>query len=278
MEGDAVWLEWDLRMPPDRMDRVVAELVDLGFEGFEERSGGLRAYIPRSACSDQTRRRLSTVLGDLGVEAVLAQSIEERNWNAAWEATVEPVEAGPFVVHPPWKTPPPGPMPICIEPKMSFGTGHHETTRLMLAMLPDLIAGGDRILDAGTGTGVLAIASVLLGAGSVTGFDTDSWSVRNARENAELNGVSDRVRILEGGIDDVPGDPVDVILANINRNVLIDLMPSFAGRLRPGGRIALSGFLDTDRGGMEAVMASHGFRAAGERREGRWIAVWGERA
>jgi ribosomal protein L11 methyltransferase len=273
MSADEAFLVWDLYDRSGRIDVLVAELDALGFEGFEEHADGLRAYVPERRADDSLRAGLGAVLERAGVEASGPERIGPTNWNAAWEATVQPVLAGPFVVHPPWHEPPAGALAIRIEPKMSFGTGHHETTRLVLGLVPEIVRPGDRVLDAGTGTGVLAIASVRIGASRAVGFDTDPWSVRNAVENAASNGMADRIVVLEGDLEAVPGEPFDVILANINRNVLLDLVPAFADRLDQGGRLALSGVLLDDRDVMVEALDSSGFQAVVERTEGAWWSV-----
>jgi ribosomal protein L11 methyltransferase len=166
-----------------------------------------------------------------------------------------------------------------IDPKMSFGTGYHESTRLMLRFLPDLIRGNERVLDAGTGTGILAIAAVYLGAGSVIAFDISTWADENARENSALNAVADRIEVRQGAIDDVvPERGFDLILANIERDPLIELLPAFADKLADGGRVALAGLTQDDESPMRAALAEHGFAIERETRENEWWAVMLRRA
>lgn len=277
MGADESYLAWSLHDGFGLSDVLVAELADVGFEAFEEGDSGLRAFMPERMATREAMSAMAQILARLDVQAVGPERIEASNWNRVWEATIAPVAAGPFVVYPPWCEPPHDALAIRIEPKMSFGTGHHESTRLMLSALPDLIRPGDRVLDAGTGTGVLAIASVKLGATRVVGFDIDPWSARNARENVDLNGLADRIDLLEGDLDAVPREPVDVVLANINRNVLLDLLPSFAERLVPGGRLGLSGILVGDRSVMNAALGAAGFRPVTERTEGEWLSLAAER-
>lgn len=276
MSTDEAYLAWELDATEGTAEMLAAELADIGFEGFEENPHGVTAWVPARVMTDGTMRRFRGVLERFGVTAVGTRQVEPVNWNAAWESTVEPVEVGGFVVHPPWHDAPASHIGICIEPKMSFGTGRHESTRLMLRLLPDLVKAGDRVLDAGTGTGVLAIAAVRLGAAHVTGFDIDSWSVRNARENAASNHVDDRFDVMAGSFDDVPSGPVDVILANINRNVLVDMLPTMRKRLVPGGRVALSGVLVRDRDVLITALGKAGFRCLAERTEGEWWAATAE--
>jgi len=165
---------------------------------------------------------------------------------------------------------------------MSFGTGYHESTRLVLRFLPGLVGGdassGERVLDAGTGTGVLAIAALKLGAASAIGFDIDPWAQTNATENALLNGVADRFEVREGSLDAVPETGFDLVLANINRNALLGLMPTFAAKLAPEGRLVLAGLLRTDRDVMLAAVRAAGLAVYDEATENEWWSLIATRA
>ena len=262
-----------LDVPPEQVDILVAELSDMGFEGFAEDHERLLAYVPESSWNGETREDALAAMARVGARIEDEQTVQPENWNARWESSIEPVDAGPFCIHPPWREARPGSIGIVIEPKMSFGTGHHETTRLMLAFVARLVNPGSTVLDAGTGTGVLSIAAARCGAQTVHAFDVDRWSVENALKNVAANGVSDRIEVHLGGIEVAPGGPYDVVLANINRNVLLDLLPGFRTRLAPGGRLALAGVLVSDREVMLSALAENGLVCIGEEREGDWLAV-----
>src|SRR5690606_25997713 len=187
--------------------------------------------------------------------------VAEENWNARWEETIRPLAVGRFLIKPTWADVPPehaDRLLLEIDPKMSFGTGYHESTRLALGFLPALVRGGERVLDAGTGTGVLAIAALKLGAASALGFDIDPWASVNATENAYLNGVADRFEVREASLDAVPETGFGLVLANINRNALLAMLPGFAAKLAPGGRLLLAGLLRTDREAMLAAVEAAG--------------------
>src|SRR5690606_22579646 len=175
---------------------------------------------------------------------------EPENWNQKWEETVRPVEVGRFLIKPTWCDIPPGAedrVLLEIDPKMSFGTGYHESTRLVLRLLPEFMSAGMRVLDAGTGTGVLAIAAARLGASRVLAFDFDEWSHTNAVENVYINGVTEAVSVELGSIE-VAGDvSFDLILANINRNVLVEMLPDFKRRIGESGSMILAGLMQADR-------------------------------
>ncbi|MEX0746482.1 MAG: 50S ribosomal protein L11 methyltransferase, partial [Rhodothermales bacterium] len=151
-------------------------------------------------------------------------------------------------------------------------TGYHETTRLLLRMMPDFVKPGDRVLDAGTGTGVLAIAAVKLGAVSATAFDIDPWSQENAVENFYLNRVQDQVKMIHGGIEKLPSGTFDVILANINLNVILGLLPEFADRLKADGTLLLSGVLQPDRDRLLVAAQRSGLDMITEANENEWWA------
>lgn len=263
-------------VPEELQEYLIAELADLDFEGFEQEELFVKAYIPASRWNDVAREHLEHWLARYGVAApVQEEVIEPRNWNRQWEETIKPIAVGSFLIKPTWASLPDGfrdHILLEIDPKMSFGTGYHESTRLALRFLPDIVAPGDRVLDAGTGTGILAIAALKLGATSAVAFDIDEWAQQNAVENFYLNGVADRVTFREGTIDVVPEADFDVILANIHLSVLVDLMPAFAARLRPDGRLLLAGLLRQDRTAICDAAARQGFRPAHENVENEWWA------
>jgi ribosomal protein L11 methyltransferase len=156
---------------------------------------------------------------------------------------------------------------------MSFGTGYHESTRLILGLVEQYIRPGMTVLDIGTGTGVLAIAAIRLGARHAVACDIDEWSYDNAIENAALNGVAEKMTILEGDIAVTPDQPYDLVIANIQRNVLIPLLPAMRSRLAPGGTLLLAGLLNIDRDAMTDALREHGFTVLHESAENEWIAL-----
>lgn len=262
-----------LDAPPEVRDVLVAELAEAGFDGFTEEADLLVAFVPKGLWKERLRSEVLDRVRAHGASIVSERIIEPENWNALWEASVTPVEAGPFVVHPPWIAPDEGRIAIGIEPKMSFGTGHHETTRLMLGAVARHVREGMSVLDAGTGTGVLAIAALRVGASFAEAFDVEPWAVENAVENAGRNGVAGRMTVRQGGLDSAPSGPFDVVLANINRNVLLDMLPGLTARLAEGGVVALAGVLRQDRDVMLGALGSAGLVLLEEEAEGDWLAL-----
>lgn len=265
-----------ISLPDVLREPLTAELAEMGFEAFQEISSGLAAYGPLSLWSDEARSDLVRWLAEREVPLVLEESvIAPENWNRRWEASVTPVSAGPFVIAPTWAEVPPehaGKTLLRIDPKMSFGTGHHASTRLAVRLLSDVVQGGEAVLDVGTGTGVLAVAAVLLGAREALGIDIDPWSLTNAEETAALNGVSDEFTV-QGGSVEVAGDGVyDLVLANLIQHHLLPLLPALAARTALSGCLVLSGLLVSERGPMMQALRAESLAVVSEATEGEWWA------
>lgn len=261
-------------------DFLIAELGDLDFVAFRQDTVAVKAYIDAGCWNDVKREHVEQWLRSHGLAVPVEESvIPSQNWNERWEETIQPLIIGPFLVKPTWADVPPGQadkLLLEIDPKMSFGTGYHASTRLVLRFLPAFVHGGEHVLDAGTGTGILAIAALKLGAEWAIAFDHDPWAQQNAVENFYLNNVDGQVAFREGTIDVVPEDGFHLILANINRNALLGLLPVFAQKVTPGGRIMLAGLLTADRDCILAAAAAHNLAAVKEASESEWwSAVFG---
>jgi ribosomal protein L11 methyltransferase len=274
----------EVRIPvPDALQELlIADLLDLDFEGFVQEDDLILAFIPPARWNDVARENIERWLeAHHLVPHLVERVIEPQNWNSTWEETIRPVSVPPFLIKPTWASTPPeyqDSILLEIDPKMSFGTGYHESTRLMLRLMPNVVRTGQRVLDAGTGTGVLAIATLKLGASKALGFDIDEWAFDNATENALINGVAERFSVRIGGMEVVSESDFDTILANINLNALIEMLPSFAAKLRPDGVLVMSGVLLTDRPMLRPVIADAGFDVISEAEEGEWWAVVVRRA
>jgi len=230
---------------------LISELADIGFHGFEEISENLVAYIGLQKFKPEIQQEIENLLKKYPGENYIfsKKEITGENWNKAWETCIQPQVIGDFIITPTWEEEPAeeDKITILIDPKMSFGTGYHATTRLMLKALSGIVTQGDKVLDVGTGTGILCIAAIKLGADTATGVDIDEWSYQNALENIGLNGVADQITIKHGSIETVPEDQrYPVILANINRNVINELAGNIHKRLSSNGKLLLSGLLKQD--------------------------------
>jgi len=243
--------------------------------GFLEEEHWWEVYFDRDAWERSESAFRSACERDGIAPTFEREEIAKENWNELWEQSIEPIQVSDHLfIAPSWKTvdAPSGSMIITIDPKMSFGTGYHATTRLMLRLLERHVRAGDRVLDMGTGTGVLAIAAVRLGAMLAEGLDTDEWSYDNALENAQRNGVADRVLLGQGSIENVEGT-FDVILSNITKIDNLQMLPRFDVHLNPGGRIILSGFYEWDARDIHLALEQLRLHVDEEITEDEWSAI-----
>jgi ribosomal protein L11 methyltransferase len=230
-------------------DILVAYLADLDYESFQEETPVVKAYIKEASYSGEALQKL---LNDLQLEQDVVASFEvklipQENWNAQWEAQFEPVfiDDDIRIVAPFHHLDAFSGIEIVIEPKMSFGTGHHQTTHLMCATMMEMDFQGKRVLDMGSGTGVLAILAEKRGATDIVAIDIEAWSAENCADNACRNGCQ-HIQSLLGGIDVIPTEPFDYILANINKNVLTAQISTYVERMKSGAHLFLSGFFVSD--------------------------------
>lgn len=254
---------------------IVAMLDDPEIEGFLELDDAVVAYAPEAA-SSRVRATIESELRSFLTGPIEESVIEARNWTEEWKKTITPIRVGVFRIRPSWSEVEEldGVIDVIIDPKMSFGTGYHESTRLMLRYLNEQIREGDRVLDAGTGTGVLSFAALKAGASVAKAFDIDPICYDNATENALINGLQDRFRVWVGDETSVKSDEYDLIFANINREALRTMLPALASKLAPGGRLGLSGLLLGDRELMLAQINALGLTVRREGSEGEWWSVW----
>jgi ribosomal protein L11 methyltransferase len=233
----------------EQSDIIIASLSDIGFAGFEEKENSLNAFIKSDEFDEET---LQGILGPLHLLYTKTE-IAETNWNQVWETNFEPVLVDDFVYiraafHPPLSG---VKHEIIITPKMSFGTGHHATTHMVIQQMKDIDFKNKTVFDFGTGTGVLAILAEKLGASSVMAMDNDDWSIENAGENIGVNQCR-KVQVVKG-TEPVPGTRYDIILANINKNVILDNLPLLSEILSENGTILLSGLLRGDETDVSSI-------------------------
>jgi ribosomal protein L11 methyltransferase len=262
-------------------DLIVGFLSDVGAEGFVEESNELSCYFADRKWNPSFRTDVNEFLSNLKKEgrinsfAIDVSEIRNQDWNKQWEDTVVPVEVTKNVaIKPSWKEYD-GDAKIVIEidPKMSFGTGHHETTRMMIRLLEKFIKGGEKILDVGTGSGVLAIAAAKLGAKRCVAIDNDDWSIDNARENIKKNGAGDKVEIIKGDLTSVPDLGFNIVVANLNRNTLLYIRDEIYERCANGGIVLLTGVLTLDEEGIVKSYQDKGFSSIETIREAEWSAL-----
>lgn len=237
--------QFTVEPPEPGSEILMAMIADYGFESFDANPKGFDAYITEDNAKEVD---LSNLVFDDFKFSVSIQKIEQTNWNSEWEKNFEPVIIEELLAirasfHPPISN---VKLNIEITPKMSFGTGHHQTTRLVAKQLFQLNLNHQRILDMGCGTGILAILAEKLGAKEVLGIDIDDWSVENSIENVTINKCIKTI-IKKGDIEDLNSEnPFDLIIANINKNILKKHLPTYAEKMKQGSHLILSGFFLTD--------------------------------
>jgi len=230
-----------------QQDLLIEDLAAIGFDTFEDTPVGFNAYIATSALDFAAVENILLHLPENFNVSYTINKIGAKNWNAVWESNFAPIAIGNtcYVRATFHEGKPDYPYEIIIDPKMSFGTGHHQTTTLMMTYLLETELVDKKVLDMGCGTGILAILAAKRGAGAVTAIDFDPICYASAKENTELNQVTG-IQILCGSKEVIPEECYDVILANINRNILLDQLAVYAGALKPTGILYLSGFYDGD--------------------------------
>jgi ribosomal protein L11 methyltransferase len=249
-------------------DVLIAELSEAGYEGFEQMPDALLAYIAEDQMSEQALNEI------LNGKSWVTELLSARNWNSVWESNFQPVVVEGFCTiradfhEIKEKTP----YEIVITPKMSFGTGHHATTRLVMTAMKNVDFTGKKVLDFGSGTGILAILAEMLGATEVLGIDNDEWAITNGVENAARNGCTNTTITAIIG-DELPGNDYDVILANINRNILLDFMSQMYDKVKPGGTVIMSGLLTVDRAVITGGALEAGFTETGFAEQDNWITL-----
>jgi len=258
---------------------VAAEAFSAGASGLEERSGEggpigteLLVYAP-AAEAPKVGEALAALAAEIAGGALrvfTAEPAPDEDWSVRWREGLGIVRISPrLAVRPPFLPDEGEPPALVIEPGQAFGTGGHASTRLALALLDELGAAlqNARVLDVGTGSGVLALAALALGARAAVGFDLDPVAVREARANAERNGFGARLHLFAGGIGALRAPPFDLVVANLLRSELLPILPDLAAALDPAGRAVLSGLLASERAAIEAALGRVGLAVERAREE-----------
>lgn len=273
------WLVVSVAVPPDDDGLVTEGLLLLGGRAVEERDGRAITHLPEPPAAqvsvEALEARLRALTGLAGLDVRLSWQ-EQEEWAETWKRGLAPRRVTPrVVVTPSWCEPErrPGDLVVTVDPGMAFGTAEHGTTRGCLRLLDGTVAPGERVVDVGAGSAILAVAAALMGAGEVTALEGDPLAIPAARENVERNGVADRVRVEEAWATaaDLPRrGPVDGLVANIESGVLRPLLGAFAATVRPGGWLVLSGILAEEWDGFTADVAASGWVEAAVDADGEW--------
>jgi ribosomal protein L11 methyltransferase len=254
---------------------LIAELAEIGFDTFEETETGINAYSEKENFNKELLDNLIRRYSNSFPIRYQYSEIEKRNWNEEWEKNFQPIEIKGIcrVIASFHKSDPSYPYEIVINPKMTFGTGHHSTTSSMMEFQLEQDYKDKKVADIGCGTGILAILAHKLGAKEVVGVEIEDWSVENARENAQLNGCEE-IKIYQGILaDNEIGSGYDIVLANINKNVLLEEIPFYSRLLKKGGELLLSGFYEQDINDLEKKASECNLKKKQVKIKDNWAAV-----
>jgi ribosomal protein L11 methyltransferase len=258
-------------------DIIAALAADLGFESFVESPLGTIGYVPINLYDEKALREAMTdfPMSDTSITFTTCE-MEDKNWNEEWEKHFfEPIVVDSrCVIHSTFhKDYPKADFDIIINPQMAFGTGHHQTTRLIISYLLDINLQEKTVLDMGCGTSILAILASMRGAKQLTAIDIDEWCVNNSIDNLELNHI-DNIKVFQGDASSLASEgPFDIIIANINRNILLADMQHYVARMNQGGEIYFSGFYESDLPMIQAEAERLGLRYLSHRTEKEWTAA-----
>lgn len=251
---------------------LIAQLGYAGFESFVETEEGVSAYIQKDEWNTRILNDIQILQSDEFVIYYTSEEIEQVNWNAEWEKNFDPINVeGLCTVRAPFHSKTEAKYEIIIAPKMSFGTGHHETTYMMLQYILENDFSNKTVLDMGCGTAVLAILAEKRGATNLDAIDIDSWCVTNSEENIARNNCK-HIQIHLGDASIIPKQKYDVVIANINRNILLNDMAIYKESLLPGGEMYLSGFYSEDIPLIKEACNKLGLRFVDNKERHNWIA------
>jgi ribosomal protein L11 methyltransferase len=255
----------------DQQDIIAAYLAEGDFDAFENHPEGLVAFIPSQQFNNTF---LNSVLSEFDVALldIIIENIAQQNWNAVWESNFEPIYLNnKCSVRAPFHAPLNTEIELIIEPKMSFGTGHHATTSMMMEYMLELNFNNKTVLDFGSGTGILAILASKLNAMNITAIDNEEWAVENSKENCERNNVIN-VQAILGEKEKVFGS-FDIVLANINRHIIIESADVILPCVKENGELLISGILNQDENEIKNLIETEGFKFISTRQKENWSAM-----
>jgi len=258
-----------------QQDLLIDALAGIGFDTFEEVDGGFKAYIPDVDFNKEVLEENLSPYHEMFSFSYEVNVIQQKNWNEVWESNFEPIQIRDKVYvratfH---QSKPEFSLEIVIDPKMAFGTGHHETTSMMMDLMLDADLSGKEVLDMGCGTGILAILASKLGAKGITAIDYDPVCYDSTIENSALNHINN-IKAVCGSKEAIPDTQFDVILANINRNILLDQMERYSEVLKSGGEIYFSGFYESpDLDIIKEEASKYGLTYISRKKTKDWVAA-----
>ncbi len=270
-----VYISYTFKVTPVQpgTEILIAELGFAGFESFVENEAGVTAYIQKEEWHEDILKDIQILENEMFTISYEHEEIAQVNWNAEWEKNFQPIQVDDMcTVRAPFHEVPKTQYDIIIEPKMSFGTGHHETTHMMIQHILKNDFEGKTVLDMGCGTGVLAILAEMKGAKAVDAIDIDNWCYINSLENIERNHCK-HIIAYEGDVALLEGKNYDMVIANINRNILLRDMAQYVACLNPGGTLFLSGFYQEDIPLIDETCNKLGLTFVENFEKNNWVAV-----
>ncbi|QXP63061.1 50S ribosomal protein L11 methyltransferase [Polaribacter sp. R2A056_3_33] len=272
---DNIYIEYNFTVTPKEpaTEILIAELGEVGFESFVENENGVTAYIQKDDWNASVLEDIFVLNSEEFSIEYDQKEIEQTNWNAEWEKNFSPIQVEDVVsIRAPFHENPHLKYDIVIEPKMSFGTGHHETTHMMVQHLLQLDLEGKKTLDMGCGTGILAIFAEMKGANPIDAIDIDNWCYENSVENVERNNCKN-ISVFEGEAALLVDKKYDVIIANINRNILLMDMQAYTNCLNDNGVLLLSGFYQDDIPVIDAEVSKYNLKLETVIERNNWVAL-----
>lgn len=269
------YIEYDFKVSPlePTVEILIAELGEVGFESFVENEEGVLAYIQQADWNESVLEDIQILQSSEFEISFTSKVIKQVNWNIEWEKNFEQIEVDGIVsIRAPFHQNPNLTYDIVIEPKMSFGTGHHETTHMMIQHLLELDLKDKKVLDMGSGTGILAIFAEMRGAKPIDAIDIDEWCFENSIENVERNNCKN-ISIYQGDVQLLKDKNYDLIIANINRNVLLADMSKYAKCLNSKGILLLSGFYIDDILILKDETSKHGLKIINQKERNNWVSL-----
>ena len=285
------WVEIEVRATDASADAVTNILIEEGCGGtaYNRPSDSITNVLGYLPVDDRLEGRLENIrervkhLPDFGLELasdeISIKWVQDEEWATAWKQFFKPMNIGRIVIKPSWEeyVEREDDLVVEIDPGMAFGTGNHPTTQLCLLALQDYVRGGETVLDVGTGSGILAIASAKLGATRVVGLDVDTVAVEAAQENVKRMGMEDVIRIDMADSPSAFEGSADIVVANIIANVIIAMADDLIAKVKPGGKLIASGIIQDRAEDVKSTLESKGLRLLEDRREGEWVALIMER-
>jgi ribosomal protein L11 methyltransferase len=278
MNKTSNWIEIIVKAEPLLLEELSASFFEIGCQGINENEKSFTLYFENKQWNDHKKAEVTGILAQKNIPAadISFNTIEEENWIEKWKENFKIFRVGKnIIVQPDWENyqAQADEQVVTIIPKMAFGTGHHETTQLILKQLEKTLHAGMSVLDAGCGTAILSIYAALKGAERIVAFDIDPVAIENARENVLLNKAGDKIELKCSTLQEIDSAPFDLIVANINRDILLELATAYVNYSRPGTLLILSGLLDIDGDVILKKYKEAGWQEVDRDHQGEWLCL-----